>query len=44
VGVGFDGQLTNDLFNYPLLEDGARRNAPRIREVEARLGIAPQLC
>jgi len=37
--VRFDGSLTNDLFNYPLLEDGARRNAPRIREVEARLGI-----
>jgi myo-inositol catabolism protein IolH len=37
--IGYDGRLTNDLFNYPLLEDGARRNAPRIREVEARLGL-----
>lgn len=39
-GVGFDGTLTNDLFNYPLLEDGARRNVEPIREVERRLGIA----
>jgi len=38
--VGFSGTLTNDLFNYPLLEEGARRNAARIREVEERLGIA----
>jgi sugar phosphate isomerase/epimerase len=41
LATGFQGSLTNDLYNYPLLEDGARRNAPRIREVEARLGIAP---
>jgi sugar phosphate isomerase/epimerase len=34
----FRGTLTNDLFNYPLLEDGARRNADRIREVEKELG------
>jgi sugar phosphate isomerase/epimerase len=38
--VRFDGTLTNDLFNYPLLEDGARRNAPRIRDVERQLGIS----
>jgi sugar phosphate isomerase/epimerase len=38
--VPFRGTLTNDLFNYPMLEDGARRNAPRIREVEQALGIA----
>jgi sugar phosphate isomerase/epimerase len=41
LAIRFDGQLTNDLYNYPLLEDGARRNAARIRDVEARLGIAP---
>jgi sugar phosphate isomerase/epimerase len=40
VAIGFSGTLTNDLFNYPLLEDGARRNADRIREVERRVGIA----
>jgi sugar phosphate isomerase/epimerase len=38
--IGFAGTLTNDLYNYPLLEKGARHNAPRIREVEARLGLA----
>jgi sugar phosphate isomerase/epimerase len=37
--VGFSGTLTNDLFNYPLLEDGARRNVQGIRDVEARLGL-----
>lgn len=38
----FRGTLTNDLFNYPLLEEGARRNAPRIREVEQQLGLVVQ--
>jgi len=37
--VGFRGTLTNDLYNYPLLERGARHNAPRIRQVETRLGL-----
>ncbi|MFH1009164.1 MAG: sugar phosphate isomerase/epimerase family protein [Candidatus Latescibacterota bacterium] len=37
--IGFDGTLTNDLFNYPLLEDGARRNAGPIAEVEQKLGL-----
>jgi sugar phosphate isomerase/epimerase len=37
----FRGTLTNDLFNYPLLEDGARRNAPKIEEVERALRIEP---
>jgi sugar phosphate isomerase/epimerase len=41
--VGFNGALTNDLFNYPLLEDGARRNVEAIRAVERRLGIARSL-
>jgi len=38
--VNYGGTLTNDLYNYPLLEDGARRNAPMIRDVEAQLGIS----
>jgi sugar phosphate isomerase/epimerase len=38
--IGFHGTLTNDLFNYPLLENAARRNAPRIREIEQELGLA----
>jgi myo-inositol catabolism protein IolH len=37
--VGFRGTLTNDLYNYPLLEDGARHNADRIRQVERDLQL-----
>lgn len=37
--AGFSGTLTNDLFNYPLLEDGARRNLDRIRDVEKALAL-----
>jgi len=38
--IGYNGTLTNDLYNYPLLEDGARRNAALIRDVEKQLGLA----
>lgn len=31
--------LTNDLYNYPLLEEGAQRNLKRIREIEEILGL-----
>lgn len=37
--IPYHGTLTNDLYNYPMLEDGATRNAPRIRDIERSLGI-----
>ncbi|MBM3845432.1 MAG: sugar phosphate isomerase/epimerase [Verrucomicrobia bacterium] len=37
--IGFRGTLTNDMYNYPLLEEGARRNVEKLREVERALGI-----
>ena len=40
--ISFDATLTNDLFNYPLLEDGARRNLDKIRAVEQELGLSPR--
>jgi sugar phosphate isomerase/epimerase len=38
--VAFVGSLTADLFNYPLLDDGARRSVGTIREVERALRLA----
>lgn len=37
VDIGFTGTLTNDLYNYPLLDYGAQHNVPRMREVEMAL-------
>lgn len=37
--VGFHGSLTCDLYNYPLLEEGAWRNVEPIRAVERELGL-----
>jgi sugar phosphate isomerase/epimerase len=39
--INFQGSLTCDMYNYPLLEEGARRNAPRIAELEAELKLGP---
>ena len=37
--IGFNGTLTSDMYNYPLLEEGAKRNLKRIKEVEEKLGL-----
>lgn len=37
--IPYEGTITNDLFSYPLLEDGARRNAKLIIDVEITLGV-----
>lgn len=39
--IKFKGTLTNDMYRCPLLEDGARRNADKIRAVECELGLTP---
>lgn len=36
----FSGTLTCDMFNYPLLEDGARRSVAAVGRVETELGIS----
>lgn len=40
-GIGFSGTLTCDMYNYPLLEDGALRNAPLIAALETELQLKP---
>ncbi|MCH2203640.1 MAG: sugar phosphate isomerase/epimerase [Fuerstiella sp.] len=37
--IGFDGSLTCDMHDYPLLEDGARRNLEPMRQVQQELGL-----
>ncbi|HHZ93413.1 TPA: sugar phosphate isomerase/epimerase [Candidatus Poribacteria bacterium] len=37
--ISFNGTLTSDMYNYPLLEDGAKRNLERIKMVEEKLGL-----
>ncbi len=37
--IGFDGTLTCDMFNYPLLEEGAARNVEAVRRIELELGL-----
>lgn len=37
--IEFDGTLTCDMYNYPLLQDGARRSVDAICEAESALGL-----
>jgi sugar phosphate isomerase/epimerase len=36
----YRGTLTNDMYNYPLLDNGAKRNAALIRHVETELELS----
>ncbi len=38
--IRYRGTLTNDLYNCPLVEEGARRSVEQIRQIESDLGIA----
>ncbi|MEW6749756.1 MAG: sugar phosphate isomerase/epimerase family protein [Candidatus Latescibacterota bacterium] len=40
--IPFTGTLTNDLYGYPLIEEGARHNAPLLRQLERLLGDRSQ--
>lgn len=40
--IKYAGTLTCDLYNYPLLDDGAKRNIEGIRDVERQLGLVGQ--
>lgn len=39
VEIEFRGSITNDLFNYPMLESGARQNAPLMQALEQTFKI-----